>query len=166
MVSTRLGKPTSAPLRLFSSYYKGFPGTYAFETVLRWAWLMTTLSRSCLFRTDRRALLLSTPLSSRQPTVRRPWFGDYPAGGLFSPHARIWVEGSENHNPPALFFFFCGDQIACTNSTLEARISPQWFLELRQLWVSVSWQVACELFSLVASHGILEQHVVRPLRFQ
>ena len=67
---------------------------------------MTTLSRSCLFRTDRRALLLSTPLSSRQPTVRRPWFGDYPAGGLFSPHARIWVEGSENHNPPALFFFF------------------------------------------------------------
>ena len=28
-----------------------------------------------------------------------------------------------------------------------ARISPQWLSELRQLWLNVSWQVACELIS-------------------
>ena len=38
--------------------------------------------------------------------------------------------------PPALFFFFWGgdgDQFACANCTLSARISPQWLCDLRRL---------------------------------
>ena len=53
---------------------------------------------------------------------------------------------------PCLHFFFfffgggSGDQLANTNSTLYARISPQWLSKLRQLWLNVPWQV-CELVS-------------------
>ena len=36
-----------------------------------------------------------------------------------------------------LAFFFCGDQLTHTNSTLSARISPQWLSELRRLWPNV-----------------------------
>ena len=32
----------------------------------------------------------------------------------------------------------CGDYLAHTDSTLYARISPQWLSELRRLWPSVS----------------------------
>ena len=70
-------------------------------------------------------------------------------GGGFSSLARIWGDCLTIHSPLAPFFsFFRGDLLARTNSTLYARISPQWFSELRWLWPSVPWYVACELVFL------------------
>ena len=40
-----------------------------------------------------------------------------------------------------------GDEFACFNSTLYDRISPQWLIELRRLWLKGPRQVACELVS-------------------
>ena len=64
--------------------------------------------------------------------------------------------GEVIHSSPVVFFFFLvsGDQLAHTNST----ISPQWLSELRQLWLSVPWQVACEPVSLLGSYTIPGQH--------
>ena len=46
-----------------------------------------------------------------------------------------------------------------TNSTLQARISPQWLSELRRLWPSVPWWVSCELVSLIGTHTMpAQQH--------
>ena len=55
-----------------------------------------------------------------------------PGDGIFLA-ARIWGEGSVIHSKPTLFFFFflSGDQLAHTNSTLYARIGPQWLSKLR-----------------------------------
>ena len=39
--------------------------------------------------------------------------------------------------------------------TLYARISPQWLWELRWLWTSIPWRVACELVSLIGLHTII-----------
>ena len=50
----------------------------------------------------------------------------------FSSRARILGECSTIHSPPALLFF-SGDYLAHTNSTVYARISPQWLSELRRL---------------------------------
>ena len=48
-------------------------------------------------------------------------FGEsFPAGRLFS-----------------IFFLLSGDYLAHTNSTLYARIGPQWFSELSRLWPNV-----------------------------
>ena len=44
-------------------------------------------------------------------------------------------------------FFLSGDQLAHTNSTLYARISPQWLSELGRLWPAVPLQVAGKLVS-------------------
>ena len=41
-------------------------------------------------------------------------------------------EHSTDHSLLALFFL-SGDQLERTNSILEARISPQWLMELRRL---------------------------------
>ena len=59
----------------------------------------------------------------------------------FSSLASTSVEGSTIHFPPEIFLFcsvfvvlfFCysGDKLAHTNSTLQARISPQWLSGLR-----------------------------------
>ena len=48
-----------------------------------------------------------------------------------SSHARILKEAWTNHSPPVLFL--SGDPLVRTSSTLQARISPQWLSELRQL---------------------------------
>ena len=66
--------------------------------------------------------------------------------------ARIWGESLAIRSPPALSFFFFlffkdGDQLAHTDSTLQARISLQWLSERRLLWRSVPRQVTCELVS-------------------
>ena len=61
----------------------------------------------------------------------------------------------------ACAFFFFGlswDQIAHTIFLSYDRISPQWLSELRRLWPSVSWWVACELISLIGSHTMPGQH--------
>ena len=58
----------------------------------------------------------------------------------------------------AFFFFLTGDQLAHTNSTLYARIGPQWLSERRRLWPSVSRRVACEPVSLIDSHSMPGQH--------
>ena len=47
-----------------------------------------------------------------------------------------------------IFSFLNGDQLVHTNSTLYARIGPQWLSELRRLWPSVPWH-ATSLFSLL-----------------
>ena len=49
---------------------------------------------------------------------------------------------------------------ACAFSppTHVARISPQWLSELRRLWLSVFWRVACELVFLIDSHTTPGQH--------
>ena len=64
--------------------------------------------------------------------------------------------------PPVHFYFFLfllsGDELQHTSSTFQARISTQWFSELRRLWPSVPWRVACEFVSLIDSHTITEQH--------
>ena len=50
------------------------------------------------------------------------------------------------------------------NSTLYARISPQWFCRLGRLWPNVSWQVAsCELVSEKAPTLCLVGGIVSPL---
>ena len=72
----------------------------------------------------------------------------------------------EGSTIPRLWFFlyfyfilyFSADQLAHANSTLYANIGPQWLSELRQLWPSVPWRVACELVSLISSHTMPGQH--------
>ena len=67
--------------------------------------------------------------------------------------ARILGECSAIHSTPALFFLFFFvfeveiSSFAYINSTLYARISPQWLSELRRLWPNVPSQVACKLVS-------------------
>ena len=53
-----------------------------------------------------------------------------------------------------LFFFFFNNQLAYANSTLWARIRPQWLNELG----SVPWRIACELVYLTGSHTLPGQH--------
>ena len=73
-----------------------------------------------------------------------------------------------DHSFPASAFFsflflLSGNYLAHTNSTLYARISPQWLGELRRLWPNVSWVVVCELVSgpalaLCLDSGIVSLH--------
>ena len=56
------------------------------------------------------------------------------------------------------FSFFNGNQIACTNSTLLARISPQRFRELKWLWTTVFGRAASEIVSLIGAHTMSGQH--------
>ena len=53
-----------------------------------------------------------------------------------------------DHSFPACAFFFFsnGDQLARTNSTFQARISPQWLSELRRLWPNVPNKLRTSLF--------------------
>ena len=50
-----------------------------------------------------------------------------------------------------------------TNSTLYARISPQWFSKLRWLWPDDPWQVACELISRQVPTLSLDSSIASPL---
>ena len=88
------------------------------------------------------------------------WLGlSFPLGVVvmtFSWHVRIWK--AWRIIPCLHIFFLSGDQLACINSTLSGRISPQWFSKLRCLWTSVPWQVVCELVSLRGSYSILGQY--------
>ena len=72
----------------------------------------------------------------------------------FSSLARILGRMSYHYFPPALFFFFSGDQIAHTNP--NSRISLQWLNELRRLWPNVSWRTtkvkSRKTFSVVFIH--------------
>ena len=53
-----------------------------------------------------------------------------------------------DHSLPACaFFFFSGDKLAHTNSTLYARISLQWLSELRRLWPNVPRHVRFQIGS-------------------
>ena len=49
--------------------------------------------------------------------------------------------GMSDYSFPAraffIYLFYSGDQLVLTYSTLYARISPHWLIELRQLWLSV-----------------------------
>ena len=47
----------------------------------------------------------------------------------------------------------------------HARIGPQWLTELRQSWLNVPWQVACELISGWVPTLCLDSIIVSPLRF-
>ena len=53
-----------------------------------------------------------------------------------------------------------------TNSTLYTRISPQWLSELRWLWLSVPWRVACELISWQVSTLCLHSSIVSPFQLR
>ena len=68
MVSVRSEKPICAP----PSSRSFLTGTVAVETVPVFVWL--TMALSPLFKKDRLALRLSTPLSSRRSVVWCPWF--------------------------------------------------------------------------------------------
>ena len=82
----------------------------------------------------------------------------------FSSHARIGGGGgSTNHYMPAFFFFWSGDQIEHLNSTLQAKISPHWFTDLRWPWTSVPQQVAFEIISLIGAHTVLGQYSQKTL---
>ena len=86
--------------------------------------------------------------------------------GVFFLATRIFGEGFGDAFSACAFlflFFISGDQLAHTNSTLYARIGPQWFSELRRLWPSVPRRVACELVSL-RGFALCLQSVVSPLR--
>ena len=89
-----------------------------------------------------------------------------------SSHARILGECSTVHSPPALFFssfffFFLVEISSRTlNCTLSTRISLQWFGELRRLWLSVPWRVACEPVSLYISTLCLHSCLVSPLQLR
>ena len=62
-------------------------------------------------------------------------------GGGFFLAVGMLGEGSSIPRLRFFFFFsssfFSGDQLAHTNSTLSARMGPQWLSELRRLWPSV-----------------------------
>ena len=51
-----------------------------------------------------------------------------------------------------------------TNSSLSTRIRPQWLSELRRLWPSVPWWVACELVSWQVPVLCLHSSILSPLR--
>ena len=58
------------------------------------------------------------------------------SGGGFSSHNDFGVRFLMNQSLPVLnffFFFFSGDQLAHTNSTPSAKVSPQWLSELWQI---------------------------------
>ena len=78
----------------------------------------------------------------------------------FSLHARIFFERLDDSFSACSFFFIflSGDELAHTNSTPEARISPQWLNELIRLWPSVPWRTTCELGSLICFHTMPGQH--------
>ena len=82
--------------------------------------------------------------------------------------ASVLGECSTVHSPCAFFFFFfwSGYKLEHTNSTLFVRISPQWLSELRRLWPSVPWQVACELVSWLVPTPCLDSGIVSPLRLR
>ena len=60
--------------------------------------------------------------------------------------------------PCPRFFFLSEDQLMHTNSTFQARISPQWLSKLRWVWPSVSWWVASGFVALIGSHTMPGQH--------
>ena len=57
-----------------------------------------------------------------------------------------------------------GDYLVHTNSTLYARISPQWLSKLRQLWLNVPWQVVCKLIFGKVPTLCLDSGIVSPLQ--
>ena len=64
----------------------------------------------------------------------------------------------------ACTFLKSGDKPAHAISILYARISPQWFSELRWLWLNVPWQVAHELNYRQVPTLCLDSSIVSPLR--
>ena len=62
------------------------------------------------------------------------------------------------------FFFWSGDWLAHTNSTLYAMINPWWLSWLRWLWVNALWQVVCELISRQVPTLCLDRGLVSPLQ--
>ena len=83
---------------------------------------------------------LPTALSSRLSHIQETVMA------ALSSLAKILGEGSAIHSPPALFFFFKVEISSRTNSTLWARISPQWLSELRRLWPNVPWKLCVSSF--------------------
>ena len=64
------------------------------------------------------------------------------------------------------FIFFCcwnGDYLVHANSTLYAKISPQWLSKPRWLWLIVPWRVACELVYGQVPTLCLDSGIVSPL---
>ena len=61
-------------------------------------------------------------------------------------------------NQPPTPVVLNGDQVLHTNSTLYARISPQWLSKLRQLWLSIPRQVASQLTSPIGFYIVPGQH--------
>ena len=72
--------------------------------------------------------------------------------------AQLWTL---KHSPQVLFFPQSGDYLMHTNSTLWARISPQWLSKLRWPWWSIPWPVLCKLISLI-SHLTIDS-IVSPV---
>ena len=76
-----------------------------------------------------------------------------------------------DHTPLAcvffwFFLFLSGDLLTHTDSTLYARSGAQWLSELRRLWPSVPWLVACELISWLVPSLCLDRGIVSPLRLR
>ena len=65
----------------------------------------------------------------------------------FSSLVRILGECSTINSLTVIFFFFSGDYLTHTNSTLYARIGQRWLSELRRLWPNVLLRAAYELVS-------------------
>ena len=69
-----------------------------------------------------------------------------------------------DHEESRSFFFglfSSGDLLALTNSTLYARISPQWLSELRQLWPKLLDKLRVSCFR-TGSHTVPGQHHSQP----
>ena len=71
-----------------------------------------------------RDLRLECGLSHLRTSMERWWL--FPRVRGFGESIRQFIPAS------AFFFFFSGDQVAHTNSTLKARISPQWLSDGRR----------------------------------
>ena len=58
------------------------------------------------------------------------------------------------------FFLSSKAEMACTHQchSFRPKISPHWLSELRWLWTSVPWRVACELVSRMGFRILLVQH--------
>ena len=83
------------------------------------------------------AIRWNSPCTSSNAFILQ-WTPDETGGGSFLA-GRFLGKGSTIHSLPALFFFW--RKFVHTNSTLFARIGPQWLSELRQLWPCVPCQV-------------------------
>ena len=82
------------------------------------------------------------PLPGKTSYLLIPWNPAF-GGGFFFFFFCKDLRRMLNHSFPVSFFCVC----LHANSTLHARIGPQWLSELRQVWPCTPWRVACELIS-------------------